>query len=169
MPGASKEIPDIGMTHRFRRGSKEEMVGLEVVKACRVVTELVVKEVMLDKWLHRGREKVRKEVEETGEWGKIDNFFGGTGDIRKLRVKTGPSKGVRLAVERDLNKPGEETGESGNRHVKGVFHIQDRKCDGFSQLCIIARKEWKTKLRKDSAFPCITVVRSVGGTEEERE
>ena len=43
---------------------------------------------------------MRKEVEETGEWGEIDNFFGGTGDIRKLRVKTGPSKGVRLAVER---------------------------------------------------------------------
>ena len=49
MPGASKEIdrrreiPNIGMTHRFRRGSREKMVGLEVVKACRVVAELVVK------------------------------------------------------------------------------------------------------------------------------
>jgi len=37
------EIPIIGMTHRFGRGSREKMVGLEVVEACRVVAELVVK------------------------------------------------------------------------------------------------------------------------------
>ena len=57
-----REIPNIGMTHRFRGGSREKMVGLEVVKACRVVAELIIKEVMLDKWLDGGREKVRKEV-----------------------------------------------------------------------------------------------------------
>ena len=100
------------------------------------------------------------------EWGEIDRFFGRTGEIRELRVKTGPSKGVRLAVQRDLDKPGEETGKK-RRHVKGVLHIQDRKCDGFSKLCIIAREEWKTQLRKD--FPCIRVVRMVGRPEEERE
>ena len=83
---------------------------------------------------------MRKEVEETGEWGEVNSFFRGASDIRELGVKTGPSKGVRLAVERNLNKPGEETRESGNRHVEGVFHIQDRKCDGFSKLCLIPRE-----------------------------
>ena len=145
------------------------MVGLEVVKACRVVAELIIKEVMLNKWLDSGRKKVRKEVQETGEWGEIDRFFGRTGEIRELRVKTGPSKGVRLAVQRDLDKPGEETGKSRDRHVKGVLHIQDRKCDGFSKLRIITKEEWKTQLRKDPAFPCIRVVRTVGRPEEERE
>ena len=38
------------------------MVGLEVVKACRVVAELIIEEVMLDKWLDSRRKKVRKEV-----------------------------------------------------------------------------------------------------------
>ena len=106
---------------------------------------------------------------EGGEWGEIDSFFGGTGEIWELRIKTGPSKGVRLAVERNLNKPGEETRESGDRHVKGVFHIQDGKGDGFSKLCLIAREKWKTQLRKESAFPCVNVIRSVGRPEEERE
>ena len=38
------------------------MVGLEVVKARGVVAELIIKEVMLNKRLDSGREKVRKEV-----------------------------------------------------------------------------------------------------------
>ena len=38
------------------------MVGLEVVKTGRVVAELILKDVMLDKWLDSVREKVRKEV-----------------------------------------------------------------------------------------------------------
>ena len=112
---------------------------------------------------------MRKEVEEGGEWGEIDNFFSGTGEIWELRVKTGPSKGIRLAVERNLNKPGEETRERGDRHVKGVFHIQDGKGDGFSKLCLIAREKWETQLRKESALPCVNVIRSVGRPEEERE
>ena len=49
------------------------------------------------------------------------------------------------------------------------FHIQDRECDGFSELCIVARKEWKAQLRKNPAFPCIGVVWTVGRAEEERE
>ena len=57
-----RKIPNIGMTHRFRGSSREKMVGLEVVKACRVVAELIIKEVMLDKWLDSRRKKVRKEV-----------------------------------------------------------------------------------------------------------
>ena len=52
---------------------------------------------------------MRKEVEESGEWGEVDSFFRGTSDVRELGVQTGPSKGVRLAVERNLNKPGEKT------------------------------------------------------------
>jgi len=74
-----------------------------------------------------------------------------------------------LSIEGNLDKPGEETRESGDRHIKGVFHIQDRECDGFSELCIIARKQWKAQLRKNPAFPCIGVVRTVGRAEEERE
>ena len=111
---------------------------------------------------------MQKEVEEGGEWGEIDNFLGGTGEIRELRIK-GPSKGIRLAIERNLNKPGEETRERGDRHVKGVFHIQDGKGDGFSKLCIIAREKWETQLRKESALPCVRVIRSVGRPKEERE
>ena len=38
-----REIPIIGVTHGFRRGSRKKMVRLEVVKACRVVAELVIK------------------------------------------------------------------------------------------------------------------------------
>ena len=38
------------------------MVGLKVVKARGVVAELIIKEVMLNKWLDSRREKVRKEV-----------------------------------------------------------------------------------------------------------
>jgi len=64
---------------------------------------------VLDEWLDCGGEKVRKEVEESGEWGEVDSFFRGTSDVRELGVQTGPSKGVRLAVERNLNKPGEKT------------------------------------------------------------
>ena len=74
-----------------------------------------------------------------------------------------------MSIEGNLDKPGEETRESGDRHIKGVFHIQDRECDGFSELCIIARKEWKAQLRKNPAFPCIGVARTVGRAEEERE
>ena len=61
---------------------------------------------MLDECLDRGREKVRKEVEEGGEWGEIDNFLGGTGEIRELRIKTGPSKGIRLAIGEELEQAG---------------------------------------------------------------
>jgi len=68
-----------------------------------------------------------------------------------------------------LDKPGEETGKSGDRHVEGVFHVQDGECDGFCELFLIARKEWETELRKDSAVPCIWVVGTVSRTEEERE
>ena len=48
---------------------------------------------------------MRKEVQETGEWGEIDCFFCGTGDGRKLRVKAGPPKGVRLSIEGNLDQP----------------------------------------------------------------
>ena len=37
-----REIPVIGVIHGFRRGARKEMVGLDVIKACRVVTELVI-------------------------------------------------------------------------------------------------------------------------------
>jgi len=116
-----------------------------------------------------GREKVRKEVQETGEWGEIDCFFCRTGEGRKLRVKAGLPKGVRLSIERNLDKPRKETGESRDRHVKGVFHVQDRKGNGFSELCIRTRKKWKTKLRKDTTITCMGVVRAISRAEEERE
>ena len=67
---------------------------------------------------------MRKEVEEGGEWGEIDNFFGGTGEIRELRIKTGPSKGIRLAIERNLNKPGEEIGDTNSSEELGVEEVQ---------------------------------------------
>ena len=57
-----RKIPNIGMTYRLRGSSRKKMVGLEVVKACRVVAKLIIKEVMLDKWLDSRREKVRKKV-----------------------------------------------------------------------------------------------------------
>jgi len=57
-----REIPNIGVARRVRGGSREKLVGLEVVKACGIVAELIFKEVMLDKWLDARREKVREKV-----------------------------------------------------------------------------------------------------------
>jgi len=68
-----------------------------------------------------------------------------------------------------LDKTGEETGESRDRHVKGVFHIQDRKGDGFSKLRISTREKRKTELGKDTAFTCVCVIRTISRAEQERE
>ena len=126
------EIPSIGTIHSFRGSPGKEIVGLQVVKTC--------------------REEVRKKVEETRKWREVNCFICRAGDGRKPRIEAGPPQGVRLSIERDLDKAGEETRESRDRHVKGVLHIQGRENECFSHLSVIARKKRKTELRKDTAF-----------------
>ena len=105
----------------------------------------------------------------TKKWGEVNCFLCRAGDGRKLRLEAGPPEGVRLSIERDLDKTGEETRESRDRHVKGVLHIQDRKSDGFSKLRVITRKKREIELRKDTAFTCVFVIRTISRAEQERE
>ena len=56
------EIPSIGMIHSVRGGPGEKIVGLQVIKACRVIAEVIIIKVVLDKRLDGGREEVRKKV-----------------------------------------------------------------------------------------------------------
>ena len=58
------EIPSIGTIHSVRGSAGEETVGLKVVKTCRVIAELVIKKIVLDKRLDGRREEVRKKVKE---------------------------------------------------------------------------------------------------------
>ena len=62
-------------------------------------------------------EKVRKEVEEGGDWREIDNLLGGTGEIRELRIKCA-SRSKSEMFSAAVGRFGSAEGQCGDQEQK---------------------------------------------------